>query len=228
MRYISGKRRHYDNREGITVEKLEEIARWLVDFVHHFGYAGIFIMTFLESTFAPIPSEVTMVPAGYLIQQGKMNFWLVMFLSVAGSIGGSLFNYYIAYHYGRRFLYAYGKYLFFNHDKMAKLDNFFANHGEISTLTGRLIPGLRHVISFPAGLGHMNLKIFTIYTAIGSGIWMATLIFIGYLIGGNEDMVKRYVRLVSIWAVSGVVLMIALYIWLHRKKNKNRIVKKEV
>jgi len=213
--------------KGHWVEQLEAIAIWLVDFVHHFGYGGIFIMTFLENTFAPIPSEVTMVPAGYLVQQGKMNLWIVLFTSIVGSIAGSLANYYIAYHYGRRFLYAYGKYLFFSHEKMAKLDSFFEKHGEISTFTGRLIPGLRHVISFPAGLGHMNLKTFIIYTGIGSAIWMATLIFIGYLIGGNEDMVKRYVRLVSIWAVTGVIAMIAIYVWRHRRKNK-KLVKEEV
>lgn len=209
-------------------ETLLAIAHWLVEFVHHFGYIGIFIMTFLESTFVPIPSEVTMVPAGYLVQQGKMNLWIVLVTSVLGSIGGSLANYYIAYHYGRRFLYAYGKYLFFNHDKMTKLDKFFEVHGEISTLTGRLIPGVRHVISFPAGLGHMNLKLFVIYTGVGSAVWMACLIFIGYLIGGNEDMVKRYVRLVSIWAVIGVIMMVSLYIWLHRRKKRlNRVVAKE-
>ena len=141
---------------------MESFAQWLVDFVHEFGYWGIFIMAFLESTFVPIPSEVTMVPAGYLVHQDKMNAWLVLFSSITGAIGGSLANYYIAFHYGRRFLYAYGKYLFFNHDKMQKLDKFFASHGEISTLTGRLIPGLRHVISFPAGLAHMDIKKFCI------------------------------------------------------------------
>lgn len=198
------------------------LAQWLVEFVHEFGYLGIFIMAFLESTFVPIPSEVTMVPAGFLVHEGKMNFWLVFVFSTVGAVGGSLANYYIAYHYGRRFLYAYGKYLFFNHDKMDKLDKFFASHGEISTLTGRLIPGLRHVISFPAGLAHMDLKKFCIYTSIGGGIWMLTLILVGYMIGGNKELVRHTMPYVVGAVVITVLMLVFLYIRYHRK-NKSVI-----
>lgn len=205
-----------DEQEGTYVEALAE---WLVEFVHGFGYFGIFIMTFLESTFVPIPSEVTMIPAGYLVHQGQMSLFMVLFASITGTIGGALVNYYIAYHYGRRFLYAYGKYLFFGHDKMEKLDKFFASHGEISTFTGRLIPGLRHFISFPAGLAHMDLKKFSLYTAVGGGIWMVTLTVVGYVIGGNKEMIHHYMPYVTGVVVTGVVLMIAIYIG---RKRKNR------
>ena len=195
------------------------LAQWLVDFVHEFGYIGIFVMAFLESTFVPIPSEVTMVPAGYLVHQGQMNAFLVLFSAITGAIGGSLANYYIAYHYGRRFLYAYGRYLFFNHDKMEKLDKFFASHGEISTLTGRLIPGLRHVISFPAGLAHMDVKKFCIYTGVGGGLWMVTLVLVGYVIGGNEQLVKNTMPYVVGIAILGVSTLVMLYIRHHRKNS---------
>ena len=199
---------------------MEELAQWLVDFVHKFGYLGIFVMAFLESTFVPIPSEVTMVPAGYLVHQGQMNAWIVLSSAISGAIGGSLANYYIAYHYGRRFLYAYGKYLFFDHHKMEKLDKFFASHGEVSTLTGRLVPGLRHVISFPAGLAHMDIKKFTMYTGVGGGLWMATLVLVGYVIGGNKELVRHYMPYVTGVALVGVVAMIVLYISHHRRKNE--------
>lgn len=197
---------------------MESIAEWLVDFVHGFGYFGIFIMTFLESTFVPIPAELTMVPAGYLAHQGEMDGLLVLVIAVTGAVMGSIANYYIAFHYGRRFLYAYGKYLFFGHEKMEKLDKFFASHGEISTLTGRLVPGLRHFISFPAGLAHMNLKKFIIYTGIGGGLWMATLILLGYVIGGNKALVRHYTPYVTAIAISGVIIMVILYIKHHRAK----------
>lgn len=197
---------------------MEAIAQWLVDFVHQFGYWGIFIMAFLESTFVPIPSEVTMIPAGYLVHQGQMNAVVVLLSSIVGAIGGSLANYYIAFHYGRRFLYRYGKYLFFDHDKMNKLDTFFASHGEISTLTGRLIPGLRHVISFPAGLAHMNLKKFILYTGVGGGLWMITLVLVGYLIGGNKELVRYYMPYVTGGALITVVSMVLLYMKNHRRK----------
>ncbi len=199
---------------------MEELASWLVKFVHEFGYLGIFIMAFLESTFVPIPSEVTMIPAGFLIHEGKMDFWLVFLGATAGAVGGAIANYFIAYYYGRRFLYAFGKYMFFDHSKMEKLDRYFALHGEISTFTGRLIPGLRHVISFPAGLAHMDLKKFSIYTGVGGGLWMVTLILVGYLIGGNPALVHHYMPYITAIVVTTVLLMVGVYIYKHRKKKK--------
>ena len=108
-----------------------------------------------------------------------MNFFIVVALATLGALGGSLANYYIAYYLGRRFFYAYGKYFFFTREKIDKLDKFFSKHGDISTFTGRLIPGLRHFIAFPAGLAHMDMKKFCIYTTLGSGIWMTILTSVG-------------------------------------------------
>ena len=199
---------------------MEAILQWLVDFVHQFGYLGLFIMTALESTFVPVPSEVTMIPAGYLVQQGHMDVWLVLFASTTGTLFGSWVNYFIALHFGRRFLAAYGKYMFFGQDKMEKLDRYFASHGEISIFTGRLIPGVRHVISFPAGLAHMNLKRFCLYTTIGGGMWMATLVLIGYLIGDNKPLVKHYMPYVIGVFLLLVSVMVTVYIYRHRKQKK--------
>lgn len=199
---------------------LQHAIQWLVDFVHTLGYPGIFIMTFLESTFVPIPSEVTMIPAGYLVQQGHMSLFPVLIASILGTIGGAMANYFIAYYYGRRFLYAFGKYFFFGHDKMEKLDKFFASHGEISTFTGRLVPGLRHFISFPAGLAHMNLKKFCIYTGVGGALWMSTLLGVGYFIGGNKQLLRQYMPYVTAVAIGSVLLMIVVYIW--RKRSAKR------
>lgn len=199
---------------------LEAFGEWLVGFVNHFGYVGIFVMSFLESTFVPIPSEVTMLPAGVLVQQGQMNFWLVIFWATFGALGGSLFNYYLAFKFGRRFFYAYGKYFFFTHEKIDKLDKFFVSHGDISTFTGRLIPGLRHFIAFPAGLAHMDLKKFCIYTFLGSWIWMATLTIVGYYIGDNKELVKRYMP----YVVGAVVLIgvFAVVFYIRRHNHKTR------
>ena len=204
---------------------MEELATWLVKFVHDFGYIGIFVMAFLESTFVPIPSEVTMIPAGYLVHEGKMDVWLVLFASIAGAVGGAVANYFIAYHYGRRFLYAFGKYMFFDHTKMEKLDKYFALHGEISTFTGRLIPGLRHVISFPAGLAHMDLKKFSLYTGVGGGLWMATLVLVGYLIGGNTEQVHKYMPYVTGIVIFSVAILLTLYVRRYRSKKAAQLTK---
>ena len=209
-------------------ETLEAIGQWLVNFVHHFGYAGVFVMSFLESTFVPIPGEVTLVPDGVLVQQGHMNFGLVVCFATFGALSGSLANYYLAYHLGRKFFYNYGKYIGFTHEKIEKLDGFFASHGDISTFTGRLLPGVRHFIAFPAGLGHMNLKKFCIYTGLGSGLWMTILTTVGYLIGDNKELLHKMLPYITSIVIVIVVCGVALYIWRHRKNKvgKNKVVEK--
>lgn len=206
----------------IDVSGIEAFFQWLVEFVHHFGYVGIFIMSFLESTFVPIPGEVTMVPAGVLVQQGQMNFFIVVFLATAGALAGSLFNYYLALWLGRRFFYNYGKYFFFTHEKLDKIDKFFASHGDISTFTGRLIPGVRHFIAFPAGLAHMDLKKFCFYTFLGSAIWMTILVAFGYFIGDNKELLHKYMPYITGVVVGLVVIGVLFYSFHHKRKNGNK------
>ncbi len=199
---------------------MHQFVTWLVEIVHQLGYMGIFIMTFIESTFVPIPAEVTMIPAGYLVHQGKMDFLPALLASIIGTVGGSLFNYWIAKKYGRDLFIRYGKYLMMTPAKLVKLENFFNEHGVISTLTGRLIPGLRHYISFPAGLARMNLNKFVIYTALGGGIWMTVLLCLGYYIGENEDLVLSYLPIVKIGILMAVALVALFYIVRARRRAK--------
>jgi membrane protein DedA with SNARE-associated domain len=194
-----------------------EIAQWLVSLIHGVGYTGIFAAMFLGNALVPIPVEFIMIPAGFLAEQGKMQLGLLLACAISGDVLGSLFSYTIAYHYGRRFLYVFGKYLFFNHDKMEMLDRFFASHGEISVLTGRLVPGLRHFMAFPAGLSHMNVKRFLLYTGVGGGIWTGILIGLGWIIGGNEAMVRHYLPYVEGVMITVVVMMLIVYIRRHRR-----------
>lgn len=197
---------------------LHTFSDWLVHFVHGFGYVGIFIMTFLESTFAPIPAEMTMVPAGYLAYKGEMNFWLLLLVSILGTLAGSYFNYWLAQHYGRRFLLAYGKYMLFKPEKLDAMERYFKSHGEVSIFTGRLVPGLRHFISFPAGLAHMDLKKFFIYTGVGGAIWMFVLLLVGYEIGSNQQLVKAYLPLITLVTLGLVAVGVVVYIYTHRCK----------
>ncbi|MBV8938364.1 MAG: DedA family protein [Alphaproteobacteria bacterium] len=206
---------------------LSTFSAWLVDIVQQLGYGGVFVMTFLESTFVPVPAELTMIPAGYLAHRGHMNFWLVWGWSITGTVAGSYFNYWLAKHYGRRFLLAYGKYMLFPPEKVEKIERYFASHGEISILTGRLIPGLRHFISFPAGLAHMHLKKFCLYTAAGGGVWMLTLIVVGYLIGGNTALVRHYMPLISYMVLGVVALGVLLYIRNHQNKLRKALLERK-
>lgn len=193
----------------------------LIALVESWGYLGIFIMTFVESTFIPIPAEVTLIPAGYLVAQGQMEWYLVFICSVAGTLGGSLLNYFIAYHLGRKIFIRYGKYFFMDSKKLGSIEGFFKKHGAISTFTGRLLPGVKHFISFPAGLAKMPIKIFVLYTALGAAIWCGILIEVGYQIGENEHLIKKYIKQVNIGLILAVSAIISYYIWKISAKKKS-------
>jgi len=199
---------------------IHEIAQYLVDTIGSMGYLGIFLLMFLESTFFPFPSEIIMIPAGYLAYQGEMNLYMVIFVGILGSVVGALLNYYLAMHLGRKIILKYGKYFFIKEETLDKLDIFFAKHGEISTFTGRLIPGIRQLISLPAGLVHMNLFKFSFYTAIGAGIWAVVLVAIGYLVGSNQALISEYMKSATLIALVSVVLIVIFYVVRNKRRQE--------
>ena len=190
---------------------MEELVKWIVESVSALGYIGIFILMFLESSFFPFPSEVVMVPAGYLASKGEMNLVVAILAGVFGSLAGAIFNYFLAKRFGRAFLVRYGRYLFLKEDSLDKLESFFEKHGEISTFSGRLIPGVRQYISLPAGLANMDLVKFSLYTTLGASIWVVILALLGYFIGENEELIKEYLSQIT-WGLIVILLIIgAIY-----------------
>jgi membrane protein DedA with SNARE-associated domain len=198
---------------------LADIVNFIVDTVGSLGYPGIFIMMFLESSFFPFPSEVVMVPAGYLAYKGEMNIYLAILFGILGSLSGALFNYYLAVKFGRKFLVKYGKYFFIKEDTIIKMEEFFKNHGHISTFSGRLIPAVRQYISFPAGLARMNLLVFSIYTSLGAAIWVIILTLLGYYLGDNEALIKEYLRYIIVVIL---ILLVVLAFWYYKKIKKSK------
>ncbi len=209
---------------------MEHIIDWVVGIVGQWGYIGIVVMMFLESSCFPFPSEVVMIPAGYLASSAyltsagyipghEMNFWVVILLGIIGSWLGALFNYYLAMALGRPLLLKWGKYLFITEKNFDKGEKFFQAHGEISTFTGRLIPVLRQYISLPAGIARMNLARFLFWTGLGAGIWMVVLTTIGYVAGQNRDMIEKYSREATILALLGCAVVIVVYVIVHRRRN---------
>ena len=196
---------------------IEHIVGLIVTFVKEFGYIGLFIMSFLESTFAPIPSEVTLIPAGYLVQQGEMNLWMVLFCCITGTLGGSYFNYWLACKVGRPLLLKYGRYCFINESKLAKAEAFFARHGSASIFTGRLVIGVRHFISFPAGLARMPLKPFFFYTFLGGAIWTCILVSLGYALGEHKEQVGHYAKYIAGGVSFAVIAGFGLYLFKQRR-----------
>ena len=197
---------------------LTNIINFIVETVGSLGYAGIFVMMFLESSFFPFPSEVVMIPAGYLAYKGEMNIYLVVLFGILGSLAGALFNYYFAIKLGRAFLMRYGKYILISEETIEKMEEFFKKHGHISTFSGRLIPVVRQYISLPAGLARMNLFVFSVYTSLGAGIWVIILTLLGYFLGGNEDLIKEYLHTIIIV----ILILLAILAFWYYKKNKNK------
>ena len=196
---------------------LNDVINWIVSTVGDLGYIGIFVMMFLESSFFPFPSEVVMVPAGYLASKGEMSLILAIIFGVGGSLAGAIFNYLLALKFGRAFLLKYGKYIFLKEESLDKLESFFKEHGEISTFSGRLIPGIRQYISLPAGLAKMSLARFSFFTTLGAAIWVVVLALVGYYIGENETLVKEYLKQITVAAIALIVVVVAIYYFLKRR-----------
>ncbi len=199
---------------------LTEIINWIVNTVGNLGYPGIFLLMLIESSFIPFPSEVIMIPAGYLASKGEMNMIAIILCGILGSLLGALVNYYLAIKLGRPLLIRYGKYVMFKEHNLQQMENFFARHGHISTFTGRLIPMIRQYISIPAGLARMNLPIFCFYTSLGAGIWVIILTLLGYFIGENELLIKEYLRDIVIGLIISCVVGIAFYWNYHRRSSR--------
>ncbi len=195
------------------MEYLYTIIEYIVNIVDKMGYTGIVITMFLQSSFFPFPSEVIMPSAGYLAAIGKMNIYIAVFCGVVGSILGALFNYYLAFYFGRRFILKYGKYFFIDEKNFERGERFLQEHGNIGTFIGRLIPVIRQFISFPAGLIKMNLNKFIFYTGTGSAIWVIILVIIGYVAGKNQELVKQYSKQATVLMLICVVIILAIYIW---------------
>lgn len=196
-----------------------ELVHFLVQSVSDLGYLGIFILMFLESSFFPFPSEVVMIPAGFLAFKGEMNITLAILAGTFGSLAGALFNYLLAIKYGRTFLLRYGKYFFLDEKKLANLERFFSKHGAISTFSGRLIPGIRQYISLPAGLAKMNIAKFSLYTTLGASIWVVVLAMIGYLIGQNQELITQYLHTATLIALLCIAVIVAFYVVYNKKKS---------
>jgi membrane protein DedA with SNARE-associated domain len=198
---------------------LDSLVIWIVETVGAMGYPGIVLLMFLESSFFPFPSEVVMVPAGYLASRGEMNIFFVVAAGVGGSVLGAVFNYYVARKLGRPAIIKYGRFVGISEHGLKRAEDYFKEHGEISIFLGRLIIAVRQYISLPAGLCRMRLDRFVIYTALGAGIWVIILTVIGYLLGSNEELVRAYVRKSTLYLLGFAALLAYFYVRRHKRKN---------
>jgi len=213
---------------------MESVAfiQWCLD---HLNYWTITILMTIESSFIPFPSEIVVPPAAYKAAVGdEMNIFLVVFFATLGANFGALINYYLAKYLGRPIVYKFansrfGHMCLIDEAKVIKAEQYFEKHGAVSTFVGRLIPGIRQLISIPAGLAKMKLSTFLIYTTLGAGIWNIILAAIGYYLSSipgmeNEEMmmqtVTKYSKEIGYIIIILVVLILAFLIYKGMKKPK--------
>ena len=203
----------------------------------HLDYPTILLLMLLESTVIPVPSELVVAPAAYHAASGELNVVLVVLFATIGADLGASINYFVALYVGRPVIYKFanskwGKLCLLNQQKVEKSERYFDNHGVAATLTGRLIPGIRHLISIPAGLARMNYWKFLLYTTIGAGLWHAILAAMGWYLSTFvpenelEATIEQYNHYIVATIVGIVVLTIGYFLVksvIKHKKNKKGV-----
>ncbi len=202
---------------------LERFIEWLLNSLLALGYPGIVVLMAMESSILPVPAELVMPPAGYWVAKGEMGAVAAVAAGVVGSILGSLANYFLALWLGRGLVRRFGRYVLISERSLERSERYFAAHGEISVLLGRMLPVVRHLISIPAGLARMSLVAFVVYTGVGATIWCAILVWIGYFLGRHEGVlrqaeVRHYVGQALLVLVPVLGLVIGIYVWRQRHR----------
>lgn len=183
------------------------------------NYGTILLLMLLESTVVPVPSELVVAPAAYYAAGGGLNVFLVILFATIGADLGASINYFVALYVGRPVIYKFanskwGKMCLLNQEKVEKSERYFDDHGIVATLTGRLIPGIRHLISLPAGLARMNYWKFLLYTTIGAGVWHSILAAMGWYLHAvvPEEQLETTIEQYNHYIVFSILIIVALAI----------------
>ena len=192
---------------------------WISTLLGNLKYGTRLTLMLLESTVIPVPSELVVAPAAYHAASGQLNVVLVVLFATIGADLGASINYFAALYVGRPVIYKFsnskwGKMCLLNQEKVEKSERYFDNHGIMATLTGRLVPGIRHLISIPAGLARMNYWKFLLYTTIGAGVWHAILATMGWYLHTvvPEDQLETTIQHYNHYIVGGILIIVALVV----------------
>lgn len=190
------------------------------------GYWGIGLLMFAENLFPPIPSELIMPLAGFTVAQGEMDFVTVVAVGVIGTILGALPWYYAGHRLGNKRLHhlfnRYGKWIGVSGQDLDKAIVWFRRHGNYAVLLGRLVPGIRTLISIPAGLSHMPLLPFLLYSTVGTTLWITLLTLAGYLLGERYELVEQYLAPVSKLVLVTVIFAFGIWFFRTRRQRNKR------
>ncbi len=203
---------------------LEILAHYIITFIQATSYLGIFILMTLESALIPIPSEITMPFSGFLASTGVLSVWPIIFVGTLANLVGSLIAYYIGYLLEETVLLGlikkYGKFILVTEHEYHRAEKWFQKYGDKIIFISRLLPGIRTIISLPAGMFEMDIKKFVIYTTLGCFIWSVLLTYTGFYLGENWQSLEGVYRKFEIVIVVAIVVAVAWYIEKHLKISK--------
>ncbi|MEN6545955.1 MAG: DedA family protein [Armatimonadia bacterium] len=199
---------------------LTVIGTFIVGTISAMGYGGIVLLMGIESACIPLPSEVIMPFAGFLVFKGEMSLWLAGLAGAIGCVAGSVPAYYLGMYGGRPVIEKWGRYVLMCPHDLDLADRWFAKHGDITVFIARLLPVVRTFIAFPAGVNRMNMRRFIIYTFAGSFPWCLGLAYAGQKLGENWQGLKVYFHQFD--AVIGIVLVVGLALWIYRHTRSRR------
>ncbi len=193
------------------------VATWIMGVISSMGYGGIVLLMAIESACIPLPSEIIMPFAGFLVSKGEMTLFGIALAGAIGCVVGSIPAYYMGMFGGRPLAEKFGKYVLISKKDLDWADNAFAKHGEIIIFVGRMLPAVRTFIAFPAGVAKMNMTKFCVYTFIGSFIWCWLLGYAGMKAGQNWETLGKYFHQFHYVIIGAGVLFLAWYIRRHFK-----------
>ena len=198
------------------------IATWIISVISTMGYGGIVLLMAIESACIPLPSEIIMPFAGFLVFKGELTLWLVALAGAVGCVIGSIPAYYVGMYGGRPLAEKYGKYILLSKNDLDMADRLFANYGEIIIFIARLLPAVRTFIAFPAGVARMNMPKFIMYTFIGSLIWCWLLAYAGMKFGEHWDSLKVYFHEFHYVIIGAGIIFLIWYVRRHFKHAKQQ------
>ena len=198
----------------------------LQTFLDNLNYGTIWFLMLLESTVIPVPSELVVTPAAFNAAEGELNVWLIILFATIGADCGATINYIAGYYLGRPLIYSFansrwGKMCLLNQKKVEQAEKYFDDHGAVATITGRLIPGIRHLISIPAGLARMNFWRFLLYTTLGAGAWNCILAGLGWYLHTfvTRDELNVKIEEYSEYIKYAIILLVILAVVFFLAKN---------
>lgn len=204
---------------------MEYLSGLLTLFIERFGYLAVFILMTAESALIPIPSEITMMFAGFMVGLGKLDFWMVIFLGALGNLVGSLLAFWLGKAMGETWIRIaikkWGKWILVHEKDFDTSLRWFKKYGQGITFGSRLLPIVRTFISLPAGIANMNLPLFSLLTFVGSFMWSGFLAYLGLKLGQNWGSVEPYFRKFQFVIVGAFIAGAIYYIYRHVKKTKD-------